>query len=132
MESKTQLYLFSQIYAFFNCNKQNQEKLERTKEMADGITENLLGNAAEESAGEIKQSSAHRVWNESKKIWVVAAPAMFCRFTTFGTGIITQAFVGHVGSKELAAFALVFTVFIRFAQGVLVIAQTLPSLSLSL
>ncbi|KAK4484470.1 hypothetical protein RD792_007053 [Penstemon davidsonii] len=56
---------------------------------------------------------------ENKKLWVVAAPAIFTRFTTFGTGVISQAFIGHIGSKELAAFALVFTVFLRFAQGIL-------------
>lgn len=103
--------------------------------MAGEITENLLRNA--EETAETKQSYIHKILKESKKIWVVAAPAMFCRFTTFGTGVISQAFIGHVGSKELAAFALVFTVFIRFAQGILVINTMLslikpPPLSLSL
>ncbi|XP_028774890.1 protein DETOXIFICATION 20-like, partial [Neltuma alba] len=60
-----------------------------------------------------------RVWQESKVMWVVAAPAIFTRASTFGINVTSQAFVGHIGSKELAAFALVFTVLIRFANGVL-------------
>ncbi|XP_047945259.1 protein DETOXIFICATION 21-like [Salvia hispanica] len=86
--------------------------------MAAEISENLLIRNVEED-GDKKSSLSDRIWIESKKIWIVAAPAMFCRFTTFGTGVISQAFIGHVGSKELAAFALVFTVFVRFAQGIL-------------
>ena len=87
--------------------------------MAAEISENLLIRNVEEG-GDKKSSLSDRIWIESKKIWIVAAPAMFCRFTTFGAGVISQAFIGHVGSKELAAFALVFTVFVRFAQGILV------------
>ncbi|XP_054816109.1 protein DETOXIFICATION 21-like isoform X3 [Prosopis cineraria] len=60
-----------------------------------------------------------RVWQESKVMWVVAAPAIFTRASTFGINVTSQAFVGHIGSKELAAFALVFTVLIRFANGIL-------------
>ncbi|KAI4348522.1 hypothetical protein L6164_009236 [Bauhinia variegata] len=60
-----------------------------------------------------------RVWEESKLMWIVAAPGMFTRFSTFGVSVISQAFIGHIGSKELAAYALVFTVFIRFGNGIL-------------
>jgi MATE family multidrug resistance protein len=34
--------------------------------------------------------------------------------------VITQAFVGHIGSTELAAYALVSTVLTRFVIGILV------------
>ncbi|XP_058750676.1 protein DETOXIFICATION 21-like [Vicia villosa] len=60
-----------------------------------------------------------RVWEESKLMWVVAGPAIFTRFSTFGIQIISQAFVGHIGSKELAAYSLVFTVLVRFVNGIL-------------
>ncbi|KAK4282056.1 hypothetical protein QN277_013477 [Acacia crassicarpa] len=60
-----------------------------------------------------------RVWKECKVMWIVAAPAIFTRASTFGINVTSQAFVGHIGSKELAAFALVFTVLIRFANGIL-------------
>lgn len=66
-----------------------------------------------------------RVLGESKLMWVVAAPAIFTRFSTFGIQVISQAFVGHIGSRELAAFALVFTVLIRFANGILVRFSTI-------
>uniref|UniRef100_A0A1D1YEK0 Protein DETOXIFICATION n=1 Tax=Anthurium amnicola TaxID=1678845 RepID=A0A1D1YEK0_9ARAE len=62
---------------------------------------------------------AVRVWAEKKKLWVVAAPAIFTRFSTFGVSVISQAFMGHIGATELAAYALVFTVTVRFANGIL-------------
>ncbi|CAL0322856.1 unnamed protein product [Lupinus luteus] len=60
-----------------------------------------------------------RVLEESKLMWVVAAPGIFTRFSTFGINVITQAFVGHIGPRELAAFALVYTVLVRFVNGIL-------------
>ncbi|XP_057785863.1 protein DETOXIFICATION 21-like [Salvia miltiorrhiza] len=60
-----------------------------------------------------------KLWVENKKMWVVAAPAIFTRFSTFGINVISQAFVGHIGATELAAYALVFTLLTRFANGLL-------------
>lgn len=60
------------------------------------------------------------VWKESKKIWVVAGPAIFTRFSAFGMNVISLAFVGHIGPTELAGFSLVMTVLVRFANGILV------------
>ncbi|RZB47562.1 Protein DETOXIFICATION 21 isoform B [Glycine soja] len=74
---------------------------------------------SEEEEEEEKLSLVKRVWEESKVMWIVAAPAIFTRFTTFGISVISQAFIGHIGSRELAAYALVFTVIIRFANGIL-------------
>jgi MATE family multidrug resistance protein len=64
-------------------------------------------------------SLVNKMWKESKLMWVVAGPAIFTRISTFGIQIISQAFVGHIGSKELAAYALVFTVLVRFVNGIL-------------
>ena len=61
-----------------------------------------------------------RIWAEEKKLWAVAGPAIFTRFSTFGVSVISQAFIGHIGSTELAAYALVFTVIVRFGNGILV------------
>ena len=61
-----------------------------------------------------------RVWSETKKIWVVAGPAIFTRFSTFGINVISQAFIGHIGPTELAAYSIVNTVFLRFSTGILV------------
>ncbi|CAL0323368.1 unnamed protein product [Lupinus luteus] len=82
-----------------------RQKLLSTKETAKEEEEEL--------------SLVKRVWEESKLMWIVAAPAIFTRSSTFGINVISQAFVGHIGSRELAAFALVYTVLIRFINGVL-------------
>ncbi|CAJ1918448.1 unnamed protein product [Sphenostylis stenocarpa] len=76
-------------------------------------------SSEEEEYEEEEPSLVKRAWIESKVMWIVAAPAIFTRFSTFGINIISQAFVGHIGPKELAAFSLVFTVLIRFANGIL-------------
>lgn len=55
-------------------------------------------------------SLKEKIWRESKKMWVVAASAIFTRFSTFGINVISQAFIGHIGPTELAGFALVMTV----------------------
>ncbi|KAL3819634.1 hypothetical protein ACJIZ3_005539 [Penstemon smallii] len=60
-----------------------------------------------------------KIWSETKKIWVVAGPAIFSRFSTFGVNVTSQAFIGHIGATELAAFSLVFTVLIRLCVGIL-------------
>lgn len=65
-------------------------------------------------------SLGKRVWKESKLMWIVAGPAIFTRCSTFGIQIISQAFVGHIGSRELAAYSLVFTVLVRFVNGLMV------------
>jgi MATE family multidrug resistance protein len=90
--------------------------------MEKNLKQNLLikNSPPSSSEEEHEETLGKRVWNETKLMWVVAAPAIFTRFSTFGIQIISQAFVGHIGSRELAAFALVFTVLIRFANGILV------------
>ncbi|KAL6272372.1 hypothetical protein ACE6H2_023064 [Prunus campanulata] len=92
--------------------------------MGEDITDNLLireasaqGNRVDDKDEDLPLKT--RVWNESKKLWVVAGPAIFTRVSTFGTNIVSQAFIGHIGSTELAAFSLVFTVLVRFANGLL-------------
>ncbi|CAN6167277.1 unnamed protein product [Urochloa humidicola] len=50
------------------------------------------------------------VWEESKKLWVVAGPAAFTRLTFYGMTVVSQAFAGHIGDLELAAFSIAATV----------------------
>ncbi|KAL2480856.1 MATE efflux family protein [Abeliophyllum distichum] len=88
--------------------------------MAGQIAEKLLSEVENGENGENgEKSPKKKIWNESKKMWVVAGPAIFTRFSSFGVNVISQAFVGHIGSTELAAYALVVTVLMRFANGVL-------------
>lgn len=87
--------------------------------MAQEIEERLLKTEREdeESKG---APLTERLWAENKKMWAVAGPAIFTRFSTFGIGLISQVFIGHIGAVDLAAYSLVSTVLLRFANGVLV------------
>ncbi|KAK6942089.1 Multi antimicrobial extrusion protein [Dillenia turbinata] len=81
--------------------------------MDNGVEERLLGS--EEPQGDLKW----RVWTESKKSWRVAFPGILYRITAFGLIVVTQAYIGYVGEVQLAAFALVQTIGIRFVNGIL-------------
>ncbi|KAH7667361.1 multidrug resistance protein MATE family protein [Dioscorea alata] len=87
--------------------------------MGSEIKEKLLEIRNGEEEGEEEKGLWRRVKEENKKLWVVAGPAIFARFSIFGVSVITQAFIGHIGSIELAAFALTSTVLLRFANGIL-------------
>jgi multidrug resistance protein, MATE family len=70
---------------------------------------------------EVEESSLRRrICTESKKLWVVAGPAILTRLAVVGVLFTTQAFMGHVGSLELAGYALAFTVIDRFTVSILV------------
>ncbi|KAJ3684335.1 hypothetical protein LUZ61_013499 [Rhynchospora tenuis] len=73
----------------------------------------------EEEEEEEQMSLGRKILEENKKLWIVAGPSIFTRFSTFGVTVISQAFIGHLGSTELAAYALVSTVLMRFANGIL-------------
>ncbi|KAG5556151.1 hypothetical protein RHGRI_006693 [Rhododendron griersonianum] len=94
------------------------EELEFTK-MDPDIHENLLTNGKGQKGVPSEEKLKDRLWSETKKMWVVAGPAIFTRCSTFGINVISQAFVGHIGATELAGYALVATVFLRFANGIL-------------
>ena len=81
---------------------------------------NLTINLCYKQSVEKEESLRKRAWDESKKMWVVAGPAIFTRFSTFGIMVVSQSFIGHIGSTELAAYAIVMTVLVRFANGALV------------
>lgn len=81
------------------------------------VKQNLLVKRSTDEEG---LSLWKRMWRESELMWIVAAPAIFTRFSTFGIQIISQAFIGHIGPTELAAYSLVFTVQVRFVNGIMV------------
>lgn len=70
--------------------------------------------------GEESNKLGRRVWEESKKLWVIVAPAMFSRIVTFSMNVITQAFAGHLGDLELAAISIANTVVVGFSFGLMV------------
>lgn len=83
--------------------------------MDNGVQERLLNGGVEEE-GDLKL----RVWNESKKIWRVALPGILSRVASFGTIVVTQSFIGHIDQLDLAGYALVQTLTVRFVNGILV------------
>nr|CAB3496842.1 unnamed protein product [Digitaria exilis] len=60
-----------------------------------------------------------RVLEESRKLWVIVAPAIFSRVVTFSMNVITQAFAGHLGDLELAAISFANTVVVGFNFGLM-------------
>lgn len=88
--------------------------------MEGSMNENLLRKVQTATDVEEKVTLKDRIWIETKKMWIVAGPAIFTRFSTAGVTVISLAFIGHIGSTELAAYALVSTVLLRFANGILV------------
>ncbi|XP_022866500.1 protein DETOXIFICATION 24-like [Olea europaea var. sylvestris] len=83
--------------------------------MDNGIRERLLGSEGKE-VGNLKG----KVYDESKKIWRVALPGIIARVASFGTIIVTQSFIGHINSLDLAGYALVQTLSVRFINGILI------------
>lgn len=79
------------------------------------MEERLLGSEAKD-IDDLKG----RVWKESKKLWRVAFPAMLARVSQYGMFVITQGFIGHLGEVELAAYALIQIIAVRFSNGILV------------
>lgn len=78
------------------------------------LQERLLGS------GEKEHDLKGRVFQESKKIWKVALPGIISRVTSFGTLVVTQSFIGHIDSVDLAGYALIQTLGVRFINGILV------------
>ncbi|XP_062174255.1 protein DETOXIFICATION 24-like [Alnus glutinosa] len=76
--------------------------------------ERLLGLEAAEQSG-LKQ----RTWAELKLMWRIAFPSILARVTSFGMIVVTQSFIGHVGELQLASYALVQSLILRFSNGIL-------------
>ncbi|XP_044481761.1 protein DETOXIFICATION 24-like isoform X1 [Mangifera indica] len=82
--------------------------------MDDGVEERLL--VAEENGSSHLKT---RIWRETKLIWRIAFPAIITRVTSFGLIVVTQSFLGHVDEIDLAAYALVQSIILRFFDGIL-------------
>ncbi|XP_022744001.1 protein DETOXIFICATION 24-like isoform X2 [Durio zibethinus] len=86
--------------------------------MDDNLEQTFLTHGEEEE--EDKTDLKRRVWIETKTIWRVAFPSMLARVTSFGMIVVTQSFLGHIGKVELATYALVQSIFVRFINGILI------------
>ncbi|KAI6696985.1 hypothetical protein NL676_017104 [Syzygium grande] len=78
------------------------------------MEERLLGTEAKD-----KSSLTGKVWAESKKIWRATFPAMLARVTTYGIFVVTEAFIWHISDTELAAYALIQIIGMRFTNGII-------------
>ncbi|KAL6335963.1 hypothetical protein AAG906_003588 [Vitis piasezkii] len=81
--------------------------------MDNNMEERLLSSEAD-STSNLKG----RIWDESKKMWRVAFPAILTRVTSHGVLVVTQSFVGHISQLDLSGYALTLNVIIRFVNGI--------------
>ncbi|KAK4794028.1 hypothetical protein SAY86_012022 [Trapa natans] len=65
------------------------------------------------------QTLSGRLSVETKKLWRIVGPAIFSRVAAYSMNIVSQAFAGHIGSVELAAFSIANTVIVGFNFGLL-------------
>jgi len=91
----------------------------------------VVGGAEGGNNKQQQQQLAARVWEESRKLWDIVAPAIFSRVVTYSMNVITQAFAGHLGDLELAAISIANTVVVGFSFGLMVRTHA-PCSSLSL
>ncbi|KAA8516292.1 hypothetical protein F0562_016585 [Nyssa sinensis] len=88
---------------------------EGLRTMDNTVEERLLRSEVEDVDG-----FKRRLWEETKKIWRVAFPGVLARVTSFGMLVVTQSFIGHISELNLAAYALVQTLIVRFINGILI------------
>ncbi|MFS7942464.1 putative multi antimicrobial extrusion protein [Helianthus anomalus] len=75
----------------------------------------LLRCEEEEEEGDLKG----RIWDGLRKIWRVALPGVISRVCGFGTIVVTQSFIGYISDIDLASYALVQILYVRFLSGLL-------------
>ncbi|KAJ4979781.1 hypothetical protein NE237_010561 [Protea cynaroides] len=109
---------------FDQLNRCNEANTGENKNMVNGNTERLL-DPNQKNEDDLK----HRIWDELKKLWVIGAPSILARVSSFGIIVVTQAFMGHIGELELASFSLVQTTNMRFVDGILYgLGSVIPTL----
>ncbi|XP_012855450.1 PREDICTED: protein TRANSPARENT TESTA 12 [Erythranthe guttata] len=84
-------------------------QLERNKEEEDDIDKPINGIA----------DFAGIFLTESKKLWYLAAPAIFTSFCQYGLITITQIFAGHLGTTQLAAVSVQNSIISGFPFGMM-------------
>ncbi|KAJ4966110.1 hypothetical protein NE237_017959 [Protea cynaroides] len=73
----------------------------------------------ENTEGSRKIKMREKSWKESKKMWHIAGPAILTAVSQFSIGIVTSAFIGHLGQLELAALSIVQNVIESFIYGIM-------------
>jgi multidrug resistance protein, MATE family len=85
----------------------------------------LQPRGGEEGTAAAKGHRARRAlllewWVESKKLWQIVGPAILQRTALYGINVVSQAFIGHIGDLEFAAFSIAAIVVSGFNFGFLV------------
>lgn len=96
----------------------DEEELERLKPCKMEPID--LQREKEEDELAAGRSLSEKSWDESKKMWEIAAPAILTAVAQFSFEFVTAAFIGHVGELELAAVSVVQNVLEGFVYGVMV------------
>ncbi|KAK6232659.1 hypothetical protein SCA6_002732 [Theobroma cacao] len=96
------------IHSFYKTNQ----------DMDDSMEERFLAQKEEDTTDH--DDLKRRLWIESKTIWRIAFPSILSRVTSFGMIIVTQSFIGHISEVELATYALVQSILIRFMYGIVI------------
>lgn len=73
----------------------------------------------EEEDGDSRVVLGRKVWEETKKLWVIVGPSIFSRVASFTMNVVTQAFAGHLGDVPLASISIANTVIVGFNFGLL-------------
>eukprot|EP01018_Ginkgo_biloba_P028738 Gb_22183 [translate_table: standard] len=81
--------------------------------------ENEVEMSSDEMSLTCSKDVGRMFWEESKKLWRIAGPAIFSRLAMYGMNVITQAFAGHLGDLDLAAISIATTVILGFNFGLL-------------
>jgi MATE family multidrug resistance protein len=92
----------------------------------------MRGHGEEEAAAPLLEAKgpsrgatvASEWWAECKLLWRIVGPAIFQRVALYGINVVAQAFIGHIGDLELAAFSIASTVVAGFNFGFLVSTPT--------
>lgn len=88
---------------------------------ANSVVDPVIAFVAQEDIQPIRgvKDFSMKFLAESKKLWCLAAPAIFTFLCQYMLGAVTQTFAGQIGTLELAAFS-VGNVIASFSFGVLV------------
>ncbi|KAI7997372.1 Protein DETOXIFICATION 29 [Camellia lanceoleosa] len=65
------------------------------------------------------QTFFREFYAESKKLWLLASPAIFTSICQYSLGAITQVFAGQLGTSQLAAVSVENSIIAGFAYGIM-------------
>ncbi|OMO64529.1 Multi antimicrobial extrusion protein [Corchorus capsularis] len=84
------------------------------------LEERFLAHKEEDETTTTTNDLKRRLWNESKILWRISFPSILSRVTSFGMIVVTQSFIGHISEVQLATYALIQSILVRFIYGILI------------